>query len=113
MIDSVTGRVKLQQEIRVFSMGFDDSNEREKDENKEVIRYKTKYFPPKEDIAEKLPDHFNDFMKNIPFIFYSTRDEIFNLISYLLINFLGPELGPWLYMGYVLLYHPKTATTPF
>lgn len=79
-------------------------NKKEQKGTKKII-YKTKDFPPNEDIETKLNEYYKDFMANIPLPLYTTRQGILNLVSYLIFGrFLVPELGSMLYMAYRPIY---------
>ena len=61
---------------------------------------KLKDWPPTEDFAETLPEHFADLMQNLPLPEYSRRDGRLNLSSRLPDFFVKPDLGPKMYNAY-------------
>ncbi|KAJ1743773.1 hypothetical protein LPJ68_000716, partial [Coemansia sp. RSA 1086] len=61
---------------------------------------KLKDWPPAEDFQTRLPDHFANFMKALPFPEYTQRDGAFNLVNKLPAEFVPPDLGPKMYCAY-------------
>lgn len=61
---------------------------------------KLKDWPPTEDFAEILPEHFQDLMNNLPLPEYTKRDGKLNLSTRLPDFFVKPDLGPKMYNAY-------------
>ncbi|KAJ2847435.1 hypothetical protein IWW36_003856 [Coemansia brasiliensis] len=61
---------------------------------------KLKDWPPAEDFQTRLPDHFANFIKALPFPEYTQRDGAFNLANQLPAEFVPPDLGPKMYCAY-------------
>ncbi|KAJ2731140.1 hypothetical protein IW152_004764 [Coemansia sp. BCRC 34962] len=61
---------------------------------------KLKDWPPTEDFARRLPEHFRCFMRALPFPEYTQREGRFNLVNRLPDAFVPPDLGPKMYCAY-------------
>lgn len=62
--------------------------------------WKMKDWPPSEDFGEILPDHYKDYMDNLPLSTYTTRNGQLNLACRIPNEMLKPDLGPKLYSAY-------------
>ncbi|KAJ1677690.1 hypothetical protein EV182_005631, partial [Spiromyces aspiralis] len=61
---------------------------------------KIKDWPPKDNFKDRLPDHFEDYMKVLPFPPYTTPGGLANLASWLPKGACPPDLGPKMYLAY-------------
>lgn len=79
---------------------------RNKVTNKPIV-LKLKDWPPSDDFAEIIPEHFNDLMNSLPLPNYTARNGKFNLASHLPKHFVKPDLGPKMYSAYGHADHIK------
>ncbi|KAG1467888.1 hypothetical protein G6F56_004154 [Rhizopus delemar] len=61
---------------------------------------KIKDWPPTENISNKFPEMYKDFMSTVPAPEYSTADGYFNLANRLPTECLPPDLGPKVFISY-------------
>ncbi|XP_022094436.1 probable JmjC domain-containing histone demethylation protein 2C isoform X2 [Acanthaster planci] len=111
LIDCSTGSVIQGAPMKDFWDGFEDIQNRLETKQGQPLILKLKDWPPAEDFAELLPDHFQDLMKNLPLPEYTRRDGRLNISSRLPDFFVKPDLGPKMYNAYGLAIRPKEGTT--
>ncbi|XP_033632768.1 uncharacterized protein LOC117294465 isoform X1 [Asterias rubens] len=111
LIDCHTGNVIQGAPMKDFWDGFEDVHNRLETKHGKPFILKLKDWPPAEDFAELLPDHFQDLMRNLPLPEYTRRDGRLNISSRLPDFFVKPDLGPKMYNAYGLATRPKEGTT--
>ena len=72
---------------------------------------KLKDWPPSDDIANFMPDRFNDLMQSLPVPEYTLRSGRLNIAGYMPDYFLKPELGPKMYIAYGSALYPHKGST--
>jgi len=94
-----------------FWRGFMRLHQRLTDEDGRPMLLKLKDWPPNDDIAEFMPDRFDDLINSFSMPDYTLRDGPLNLAMYLPDRYLKPELGPKMYIAYgSALYASKGST---
>jgi len=73
--------------------------------------WRLKDWPPGQDFNEILPEHYDDFMNNLPLKSYTTRTGKLNLACRLPKEMLKPDLGPKMYSAYGTTKFPERGTT--
>jgi len=113
LIDCTTSKFISDQPMSKFWNGFENSEERLRDEQGNAMLLKLKDWPPSADFAETLPDRFQDLMKCLPLKEYTHRNGKYNLASRLPDNYVRPDLGPKMYTAYgsTGTMHKKVGTT--
>lgn len=111
LVDFTTGNLLQNQSIKFFWDGFECVTKRTKYQNGSSMLLKIKDWPPNEDFAVKLPEHFEDLSKSLPLVDYTKRNGAFNLVSCLPDCFAKPDLGPKMYIAYGSAMQFKTGTT--
>lgn len=66
--------------MAVFWDGFEIIERRLKDKDGTPMLLKLKDWPPDEDFAKLMPNHFEDLMKNLPLAHYTRRTGKLNLV---------------------------------
>ena len=111
LINCITSKIVPNTRLSKFWKGFMECGKRLRSEDGHVMLLKLKDWPPTEDIAEYMPDRFNDLINSFPMPEYTLRDGKLNLAKYLPDYFLKPELGPKMYIAYgSALYSDKGST---
>ncbi|KAI9330901.1 hypothetical protein DFJ73DRAFT_648202, partial [Zopfochytrium polystomum] len=85
--------------VASFFAGFDNPALRPQYKNKSLV-LKLPDWPTTVDLAEKLPEHFNDYTRCVPFPRYTGRTGDRNLAARLPQINLPPDLGPKMYIAY-------------
>jgi lysine-specific demethylase 3 len=86
--------------MKSFWLGFENPENRLRDERGNEMILKLKDWPTSEDFEKIMPSRFEEFMTNLPVRNYTHRNGQSNLISYVPDFFLKPDLGPKLYIAY-------------
>lgn len=73
--------------------------------------WRLKDWPPGQDFFDILPEHYEDFMNNLPLKPYTTRTGYLNLAYRLPADMLKPDLGPKMYSAYGTSKFPDRGTT--
>lgn len=73
--------------------------------------WRLKDWPPGQDFFDILPEHYDDFMNNLPLKPYTTRTGFLNLAYRLPEDMLKPDLGPKMYSAYGTSKFPDRGTT--
>ena len=81
LINCINGNLVSNQPMAVFWDGFEFINQRLVDKNGVPMLLKLKDWPPDEDFAKLMPNHFDDLMNNLPLAHYSRRTGNLNLVS--------------------------------
>ncbi|XP_072041453.1 lysine-specific demethylase 3B-like [Amphiura filiformis] len=111
LVNCLTGSVIQGHEMKDFWDGFQDMSNRLVTKEGDPMSLKLKDWPPTEDFAEILPEHFADLMHNLPLPEYTNRDGKLNLSSRLPDFFVKPDLGPKMYNAYGNCQYPELGTT--
>ena len=111
LVNCLSGKVIPKAQLTEFWKGFQTIGQRLKDKNGTPMLLKLKDWPPTEDIANYMPNRFNDLINAYPLPEYTHREGALNLASYLPDYCLKPELGPKMYIAYgSALYSNKGST---
>ena len=111
LVNCLKGTEVPKARLKDFWDGFQHVTKRLKDRQGTPMLLKLKDWPPTDDIAEFMPDRFNDLMKSLPVPEYTLRSGRYNLAGYMPDYFLKPELGPKMYIAYgSALYSDKGST---
>ena len=111
IVNTRSGRVVPRVPLKRFWSGFVRLKDRMKDEQGNPMLMKLKDWPPDNDIAAEMPEHFEDLMKSIPLKEYTLRGGRYNLAGYMPPFFARPDLGPKMYIAYGNALHPGTGST--
>ncbi|CEI88760.1 hypothetical protein RMCBS344292_03138 [Rhizopus microsporus] len=103
VIDCKDYTKKNKSTVKEYFEGFSDHRKRKALAKKlgtsELL--KVKDWPPTEDIANKFPQLYKEFMATVPIPEYSATDGYFNLANRLPTEFLPPDLGPKMFISYM------------
>ncbi|KAJ3099152.1 WD repeat-containing protein 19 [Phlyctochytrium planicorne] len=99
-IEDCAAASRLLRPVGEFFQGFHSTQQRPKDENGENFILKLPDWPTDSDFQSKFPEHFKDFMENVPFKQYTTRNGPRNLAARMPIELVPSDLGPKLYCAY-------------
>lgn len=114
LVDCITSEMIHNQPMLKFWEGFMEIRQRLRDKktNNPLI-LKLKDWPPTDDFAEIIPDHFNDLKTCLPLPAYTSRNGKYNLASHLPTHFVKPDLGPKMYSAYGQAAHNATGELLF
>lgn len=110
-INCMNGNLVRNREISTFWDGFEVIEKRLKDNEGIPMLLKLKDWPPDSDFKNVMPSRFEDIMKNLPMNAYTNRTGDLNIVKYLPVCFLHPDLGPKGYFAYGSPFHLKEGTT--
>jgi hypothetical protein len=111
LVDCTNDVLLIGHKMRVFWDGFESMQSRLRDRRGQRLILKLKDWPPTEDIAELMPERYDNLLEALPFPEYTHRTGAFNLVSRLPDFFVPPDLGPKLYVAYGSALHPKIGST--
>ena len=111
LVNCLKGTTVPNAKLKDFWDGFQHVTKRLKDEQGTPMLLKLKDWPPDGDIAEFMPDRFNDLMKSLPMPEYTLRSGRLNIAGYIPDYFLKPELGPKMYIAYGSALYPHKGST--
>ena len=111
IINTRTGKTVPNVPLKLFWDGFENLSERLTDDQDRPMLLKLKDWPPENDFAAFLPDHFADLMQCIPLKDYTLREGHLNLARSMPSFFVRPDLGPKMYIAYGNALYPTTGTT--
>ena len=111
LVNCLKGTTVPNAKLRVFWDGFQHVTKRLKDEQGTPMLLKLKDWPPTDDLAEFMPDRFNDLMRSLPMPEYTLRSGRLNIAGYIPDYFLKPELGPKMYIAYGSALYPQKGST--
>lgn len=111
LINCLNGNVVPNAPLKSFWRGFEYVQKRLRMKDGRPMLLKLKDWPPTDDIAEYMPDRFDDLINSFSMPDYTLRNGKLNLAAYLPNNYLKPELGPKMYIAYgSALYSDKGST---
>jgi lysine-specific demethylase 3 len=101
LVNCINGEMIHNQQMLRFWEGFMEIRQRLRDKktNRPMV-LKLKDWPPSDDFAEIIPEHFTDLRTCLPLPAYTARNGKFNLASHLPDHFVKPDLGPKMYSAY-------------
>ena len=111
LVNCLKGTTVPNAKLKVFWEGFQHVTKRLKDKQGTPMLLKLKDWPPTDDIAEFMPDRFNDLMQSLPVPEYTLRSGRLNIAGYIPDYFLKPELGPKMYIAYGSALYPQKGST--
>ena len=111
LVNCLKGTTVPNAKLKAFWEGFQHVTKRLKDEQGTPMLLKLKDWPPTDDIAEFMPDRFNDLMQSLPVPEYTLRSGRLNIAGYIPDYFLKPELGPKMYIAYGSALYPHKGST--
>ena len=100
LINTMSGKSIPNVPLKLFWDGFENLNDRILDKRGTPMQLKLKDWPSDNDIANFLPDNFEDLMRALPIKDYTQRTGHFNLASMMPDFFVRPDLGPKMYIAY-------------